>query len=234
MKANWRRRLSPLLLVAVAISASVHGSFAWVNRDRKPDLSIIDPPPGALEREAMAFGDHQFLYRAQVLELQNAGDTGGRSTPLNEYNYDYVVGWLRNLGALDPCAIHHDLLATRLYAWGREPAVLRKLVDFIVSDVANCPQRKWYWQTQAIAMANHRLNDQTYGLALARQLAAYDLPDMPFWIFLYPAVLLADMGQSEEALREMEEVRQTRGGMMTAEDKNYLDRFEARLRKNIP
>lgn len=231
---TWKRRVSPFLLLVVAICASAHGVFAWVNRDRKPDLSIIDPPLGSLEREAAAFGDHQFLYRAQVLELQNAGDTGGRSTPLGEYNYDYVVGWFQNLGALDPCAAHHDLLATRLYAWGREPAVLRKLIDFIVSDVASCPQRKWYWQTQAIAMANHRLNDRPYGLELARKLAAYDLPDMPFWIFLYPAVLLADMGQSQEALREMEEVRQTRGAMMTTEDVNYVQQFEDRLRKNIP
>ena len=226
--------MSPLLLIAVVLCAGAHGVFAWVNRDRKPDLSIIDPPPSAHEREAMAFGDDQFLYRAQVLELQNAGDTGGRATPLGEYNYDYVVGWLENLNKLDPCAIHHDLLATRLYAWGREPATLRKLVDFIVSDVATCPRRKWYWQTQAIAMANHRLNDRPYGLELARNLAAYDLPDMPFWIFLYPSVLLADMGQSEEALREMEKVRNTRAAMMTAEDQNYVARFEERLRKNIP
>ena len=230
----WRRRASPFLLLTVLICAIAHGGFAWGNRDRKPDLSIIDPPPGELEREAIAFGDHQFLYRAFVLELQNAGDTGGRSTPLGDYNYDYVVGWLRNLERLDPCAIHHDLLATRLYAWGRESDVLRKLIDFIDSDVASCPQRKWYWLTQAIAMANHRLNDRPYGLMLARKLAAYDLPDMPGWIFLYPAVLLADMGQNEEALSEMEAVRRTRGAMMTPEDVNYLNHFEERLRKNIP
>ena len=205
-----------------------------MSRDRQPDLSIVDPPPSAEQREAMAFGDHEFLYRAWVIDLQNAGDTGGRATPLDQYNYDSVVGWLQTLGALDPCAQHHDLVATRLYAWGREPSVLRKLIDFIAADVAACPQRKWYWLTQAIAMANHRLNDRTYGLFLARQLAGYEFADMPAWIFMYPAVLLAEMGQSVDALREMENVRATRGALLTREDQNYIDSFETRMRSKAP
>jgi hypothetical protein len=230
-KMGWS---SFFLLCVFLIFAMGHGVFAWANRDRRPDLSIIDPPPSALERKALAFGDDEFLYRAYVLELQNAGDTGGRATPMRDYNYDYVLGWLRSLQALDARAQHHALLAARYFPTVNEPVAVRKLVEFVAADVEMNPERKWSWLMQAVLMADHRLNDKEYALKLAKQLAGYDYPDMPSWIFMFPGVLLKQLGRNDEARAVMETVRRDKAGLLTPQDLHWMEDFERNLPVTTP
>lgn len=211
------------------LAAVAHGVLAWTHRDIRPDLDIISPPPSAAVREASAFGDRQLLYRIWALNLQNDGDTGGRATPMRDYNYDYVLGWLESLGALDPRGQHHLVLAARYFSYSPNKDDVRRLVHFIDADVARAPNEKWYWLSQAVSMAEIKLNDLPLALTLARKLAAYDPPGAPHWILMFPAVLLEKMGQIDEAEAAMEEVRKQRWNDLTQDEHLYLEYFIQRL-----
>ena len=74
----------------------------------------------------------------------NAGDTGGRATPMGNYNYDYVVGWMerackrsipgRTITSCWPRVISHGSASPKFYL---------ATVDFIVADASRAPERKW-------------------------------------------------------------------------------------------
>jgi hypothetical protein len=223
---------SPAAL-ALYLAVAAQGFVAWTHRDLRPDFDIIGPAPTAAARTAMAFGDEQLLYRIWVLNLQNDGDTGGRATPMRDYNYDYVLDWLETLGALDPLGQHHLMLAANYFSYTPSKADVRRLVDFIAADVAHAPNEKWYWLTQAISMADTKAGDLPLALALAQRLAAYDPPTAPHYIWMLPAVLLEKMGRRNEAESAMEEVRKQRWNVLTDDERRYLDYFIQRLHDGV-
>jgi hypothetical protein len=214
------------------ILAVAHGIFAWSNRELRPELAVLTPPPGALAREALSFGDGQFFYRTSVLNLQTVGDEGGRVTRLSDYNYDYVLGWLEALAALDPLSHHYIMLAVRYFGFTPDLTSVRRLVDFVVADASADPQRKWYWLTQAMVMADHTLADLDYTLQIAEQLAAYDFPGLPSWLLLFPAVVLEKMDRFEEALALLNRVRVDEAARLTQYDQNWVDEVSARLKSS--
>jgi len=220
--------VSPNALV-LYLALAAQGALAWTHRDVRPDLDIIGPAPSAAVRQATAFGDEQLLYRIWALNLQNDGDTGGRATPLRDYNYGYVLDWLNTLGALDVHAHHHLQLAARYFSLTPNTDDVRRLVDFIDADVARAPREKWYWLAQAMSIAEIRLGDVELALMLSRKLAAYDPPDAPHWILMFPAVLLEKLGRLDEAESVMEEVRNRRWDILSQDERNYLEYFIQRL-----
>jgi hypothetical protein len=215
-----------MLLCIVAV---LHAVFMWSNRGRRPELAVIDPPPTAAAAQALSFGDSQFLYRYWALDLQNDGDTGGRATPMRDYDYDNVLGWLKSLQALDPRAQHHVFLATRYFSQTPHSADIRRLVDFIVDDVARAPARKWYWLTQAEEMAEYKLKDLPYALAIAETAAGYDFPEMPSWIWLFPAVLLQKEGRPADASAVIDRVRREKHNRLEPETLHWMKDFQDHL-----
>jgi hypothetical protein len=198
-------------LMAVLIAAAVaHGAFAWANRERRPDMIVLESPPGAVARTVLSFGDAQFLYRYWSAHLQNAGDTGGRATPLRDYNYDDVVGWLRALQALDKDSHQHSFLAAHYFAQTPNLVDTRRIIDFMIADVALSPARKWYWLTYGMTTAQKKLNDLDYALAISRQLASYDFPDMDGYNYMFPAIFLERMQRYDEARGEIARVLESK------------------------
>lgn len=226
------RAIAPLAVVFYVL-AIVHGVFAWSVRDRRPDFTVLLPPPAPAVREAATFGDRQFLYRVWALDLQNAGDTGGRATPMRDYNYDYVVGWLEALRHLDGRAHFHTFLAVRYFSNTPRQDDVRKVVRFVVDDVQQNADIKWYWLTQATQIVRRRLSDEEYGLQIAQLLASYDYPNMPSWTWLFPAILLENLGQRNEALAVIADVRRRKAGRLEPETLLWMSEFEhQRLNQN--
>lgn len=213
-------------MMALAVT---HGALAWQSRLFRPDLSIIDPAPDALTRRALSFGDDQFLYRAWLLDLQNAGDTGGRSTPMRDYNYSYVLSWLEALQALDPLAQGHLQLAAHYFAMTPRTDDVRKMIDFVERDALRMPREKASWLVQAAIMAEVRLHDLDYALALSRRLVAQDIPDLPVVIRLMPALFLEKLGRAAEARAEVEKLAGDRGGSFTPQEKFLVNDILQRL-----
>jgi hypothetical protein len=215
--------------VALSLVALAHAFFALHYRDLRPDLTILTQPPSPRATEAMAFGDSQFLYRVWALNLQNAGDTGGRATPMRDYNYDYVLGWLDTLRALDPRAEFHTFIATHYFSQTPEKGDVRKIVDFIVSEAENSPQTKWPWLLEAAVIAQGKLSDLPLAVSIAKKLTSYDFADMPNWVLMFPAALLEQLNRPGDARAEIEGVVARRGGTFSEEDKLWVANFYRRL-----
>lgn len=207
-----------------------HAVLASVNRGIHGDPPVMSAPPGELSRKAFAFGDDQFLYRRFAISLQNAGDGGGQVTPIGKYNYDHVLGWLRTLAALDPKAQHHFILATRYFSFTQNGTDLRRVIGFIVERASLDPPRHWYWLTQCIELADHRLKDPAYALQIAEVVATYDFPDVPHWVWMFPALLLEKLGRHDEAYARLQTVRAAKAARLTREEMNWLEDISHRLK----
>ena len=215
-----------LLLTAVA---AVHGAVAWQGRLLRPDLSIIDPAPDARTRKALSLGDDQFLYRAWLLDLQNAGDTGGRSTPMRDYNYAYVLSWLEALQSLDPQAQGHLQLAAHYFAMTPRSDDVRTMIGFIERDALRMPREKLYWLVQAAIMAEVHLHDLDYALALSRRIVALEIPDLPVVIRLMPVLFLEKLGRLPEARTELEGLAAAWAESLTPQEKFLVNDILHRL-----
>ena len=222
------RLISPLA-IGLVLLALAHAVFAWRSRDLRPDFQSIAPPPSVGSREVLSFGDHQFLYRAWALDLQNTGDTGGRITPMGRYNYDYVMGWLESLRALDYRAHHHAFLAANYFVLTPNAADARRIVDFIVRDATAAPEQKWIWLAQATSLAETRLRDLPYALEIAERVTRYDFADTPPWILMFPAVLLEKMGRYPEARAFVEDIQLRKQNILTPDDTAWAEDFLHRL-----
>ncbi|MBL8631147.1 MAG: hypothetical protein JNM81_16050 [Rhodospirillaceae bacterium] len=222
-----------IVVLCLLAAFGAHAAIGWYLHKERPQLGILPPQPTDNAARAISFGDAQFLYRAFVLQLQNAGDTGGRFTPMRMYNIPAVVSWLKLLQRLDPKASHHTALATRYFSQSRQSDDLRILVEFIDQDVRLAPDRKWYWQTQAVALARDRLKDVPYALELSlamRQYAQY-VPEGLFWTLQMEPVLLEDLGRDDEARERMEQIVGRYGSQMNSAEQKWTKLFFERLKK---
>jgi hypothetical protein len=217
--------LGPLVFVL----ATLHAIFAWSNRDLRAELEVLAPPPGALARTAAAAGDNQFMYRVWAFDLQNAGDTGGRATSMRNYNYDFVLGWLQTLRALDPRAHQHAFLAGNYFSLSQKKDDVHRIVAFLADDAARNPTEKWVWMVRAVEIAASRLKDTEYALVLSQRLAAFDVPSAPFSILILPAIFLEKLGRYEEARRVVESVLNDRAGAVEQTDLNWARDFLLQL-----
>jgi hypothetical protein len=214
----------PLALTLVVL-ALAHAGTTWAHRHLKPELTILDQPPSELLRTALAFGDGEFLYRAWFLDLQNAGDTGGRMTPMRDYNYDNVIAWLQSLQALDLHAQAHTYLAAHYFSLTPKLNDVRHIVEFINDDAQKLPQEKWAWFTQAAEIAEVRLHDLPYAIELSERAATTDVSEIPAWVRLFPAVLLAKAGRYTEARTWVADTVATYGASFSNEESNWVVDF---------
>ena len=221
-----------LLGPLVFILAAAHAVFAWMHRDLRPVLEVLTPPPGHLAGTVAAAGDNQFIYRIWALDLQNAGDTGGRATPMHDYNYDLVIGWLETLQALDPRAHQHAHLAANYFSLTPNLADVRRIVAFVADDWALYPAEKWVWMVRGVEIATARLKDREYALALSQRLAAYDLPAISFIIMSLPAIFLEKLGRYAEARVALNEALQKRADTVTVDERAWAEDFILRLPKD--
>lgn len=203
-------------------------------RQTRPALEILPLPPTSTEVSIAALGDHQFLYRRLALALQNFGDTGGRVTPLKNYDMERVVDWLELLDSLDLSAKHHVLLAARYFGETQNRADTIHLIRFIQRHVARNPPGGLQWMTEAITLAR-RLDDRSILLDLAEQLGSYDFPQMTIVAYQLPAIIFEREGRYREAVRYMERAIARTSGRASETEAAFMEDFvaQARLRAGV-
>lgn len=215
----------PLPLVMLLVGQIV---FSQLAREARIVTEAVPPAPAAIALTAMALGDSQAAYRAGGLALQNFGDTGGRWTRLADYDYARLIAWFERLVELDGEALYVPVLAAYYYGQTPVAADARALIDFLAGYALAHPARRWRLLAHAVYLARHHLGDLELALALARKLAALEVADLPFWARQLPALVLAEMGETEAAGREIEALAR-RHPDLPPEEARWHDAFRARL-----
>lgn len=220
----WRNGLlGALLLAQIAV--------AWLLYGTRAHWQILPPAPSERTLSALAFGDREFLYRALAMQLQNFGDTGGRLTPLRNYDMRTVVAWLRALDSLDFHADHHVTLAARYFSQTQDVPQVRHLVQYLMEHIARDPAAKVHWFAEALHMARVRLNDDVLVLALADQLAQYDFPTMSLIAHQLPAAIYERMGDFSRAADHMAIARERLRGRVGDQQMKIMDNYIGEMRR---
>lgn len=196
-------RNTPLLSIALVLLVLGQSALSWSIRDVRPTLGILPDLPQERALDALAFGDSQFLFRYLALTLQNAGDNGGRVTPLKDYDYEKVVAWLELLDHLDVKSHWVVAMANGYFGQTQNTADVKPIVQYLQRHVAQDPEVKWPWLVNAVYLSRHRLKSDWLALDAARQLASYDYSTMNNPSLQMPALILDDLSQYGVAKAEM-------------------------------
>ena len=192
--------------------------------------SIMDPPPGQFELQARAFGDPEYLFRSMALGVQMAGDTGGQITPMQDYDYDYVVAWLESLDSLNSKSEWPVGMAARYFSWSQNKGGdAEKLARYIGRSVDQHPELKLQWMAAAILLSQVRAENPDLALELAYQLASYDTPGIEPLAWQYPAYVLDNMGRHAEAREHMEWVLREKADRMDALEIEFVKDFQRQM-----
>jgi hypothetical protein len=211
------------LLIALQIG------LAFAIKGKRPPEAIVTPPPAPRAAQAMSLGDDQFLYRALALEVQEMGDSGGRFSPLGDYDYKMLMAWFRLLDGLDARSDYAVSLAALQYGLTQKPEDARLIAQYIREHAASDPAKKWRFLAHAAYIARHRGKDLDLALAIAKDLAEIDLPDIPAWTKQMPAFIMTEMGDKEAALAYLSALIAT--GSMSEEEKIHMHNYiQKRLR----
>ncbi|MDB5478113.1 MAG: hypothetical protein JWM96_608 [Alphaproteobacteria bacterium] len=186
--------LAWILLVLGLSFAVMH--FTYEMREKWPG---VQPAPSDSAALFYGFGDRQFSYRNVGIILQNAGDTGGRTTNFKDYDYGIIEDWLKLSEKLDFSANYVPSLAAYYFGSAKDPEQVRHLLDYLARVGNDSKNERWRWLAQAVYLARFQVKDQQKALDLANQLAALDGPDMPTWTKIMPAYVNKAKGDKKEA-----------------------------------
>lgn len=168
----------------------------------------VPPVPSKAGAVMMGLGDRQFSYRLGAITLQNLGDSGGRVTPMKDYDYKKLGEWFWLLHSLDPASDHVPMLAAYYFGGTRIPSDVAVVVDYLARIGSNPAGQKWRWLVQAVFLARHRLNDPNLALDLAYGLSRMRLVDdvLPGWALQMPAFVLSEKGDRESAQKILKDL----------------------------
>lgn len=173
------------------------------SRSVKPDLGIVPDVPSEYMVKAFSFGDEQFYFRANGYQIQNAGDSFGRSTPLKDYDYSKLYKWWMIFDSLDPESNYIASLVAYYYSASQTPKIHSPyIVDYLEQHADRNPAKKWWWYHQAIYRAKNGLDDLDRAMSIANKMAA--LPrdtKAPIWVWQMPAFIHEEKGEYNDACR---------------------------------
>ncbi|MCB1563972.1 MAG: hypothetical protein KDJ75_10395, partial [Alphaproteobacteria bacterium] len=173
-----------------------HTQAQWTN---------VPPVPSVAAASMITLGDSQFAYRVIGLMLQNFGDSGGRHTPLKDYDYERLGAWFMLQEALDPRSNFTPLLAV-FFGASQDPTLIRPVIKYLEVAGNKTEGEKWRWLAHATYLARYKLKDMDLGYEIAVKLANLPDKDMPIWTRQMPAYVLNSRGDKEAALEIMLEI----------------------------
>ena len=189
------------IFLVIALACQI---LLWTQtKHYQPEMGIVPEVPNPIAIQALSLGDEQFYFRSLAFQLQNAGDTFGRFTALKKYDYNKLYRWFKILDSLDDKSNLIPSLAGYYFSQTQNTPDVRYIVDYLDEHVnLNDYNRyhKWWWLSQSVYLANHKLKDQELALKLAYKLSATKRDDLPFWAKQMPAFIHEQLGEDEQAL----------------------------------
>lgn len=170
-----------------------------------PEMGIVPDVPGRQALHAMTFGDDQFYFRILAFNIQNAGDTFGRSTSLRYYDFNKLYMWFNLLDELDTKSNMIPAMATYYFSQTQNTADVRYVVDYLYTHSTRDVGGKWWWLVQSIYLAMHKLNDNDLALKVSAPLVD---KTVPVWAQQMAAVVREKRGEMEDAYNIMQTIKE--------------------------
>lgn len=178
----------------------------WYNtKGIVPEMGIVPDVPGRQAIHALTFGDDQFYFRILTFNIQNAGDTFGRSTSLRYYDFNKLYHWFNLLDELDPKSNMVPAMATYYFSQTQNTEDVRYVVDYLYTHSVRDVGAKWWWLVQSIYLAMHKLNDNDLALKVSAPLVN---KAVPVWAQQMAAVVREKRGEMEDAYNIMQTIKE--------------------------
>jgi hypothetical protein len=190
-------------LLAVLVLAQL--GYWYKTKDITPEMGIVPDVPGREALHALTFGDDQFYFRILAFDLQNAGDTFGRSTSLRYYDFNKLYLWFNLLDELDAKSNMIPAMATYYFSQTQNTADVRYVVDYLYTHSVRDVGAKWWWLVQSIYLAMHKLEDKDLALKVSAPLVH---KDVPVWAQQMAAVVREKRGEMEDAYNIMQTIKE--------------------------
>ncbi len=204
---------------------------AWWSHTRHilPTMEIVPDVPGVDTVKALSLGDDHAYFRVLALQLQSAGDTFGRFTALKKYDYNKLYHWFSLLDKLDWRSNHVPAMAGYYFSQTQHVKDVRYVVDYLIEHAQHDVQKKWWWLTQAVYLANHKLKDKDLALKAANLLVG--VKNIPIWAQQLPAIVHEQRGEMDDAKTIIEQVMKNTD-QLTQGELNYMRYFvEERIQR---
>lgn len=197
---------------------------AWWNYTRHimPSMDIVPDVPGVDTVKALSLGDEHAYFRLLALQLQSAGDTFGRFTALKLYDFNKLYHWFSLLDKLDARSNHVPAMAGYYFSQTQNTPDVRYVVDYLIEHAQRDIQHKWWWATQAVYLANHKLKDKDLALKAAKMLEG--VKGIPMWAQQLPALVHEQRGEMEDAKKIIENILKSTDELSQSE-LNYMRYF---------
>jgi hypothetical protein len=218
-----------LLTFALALAFVVQLGLGQQIKQIPQEWEIVPPPPTQRAVQLAAFGDRQFLHRVYARQIQEFGDTGGRTTRMVDYDMGQVVLWLDLLDQLDSQSQYQLALGLRYFASTPRQDQLITLVDYASRAVTLNPINRAQWLREAIVIADRRLKNQALALRVADQLAAVDWPDLNILAYQLAPLLRAKYGDFQGAAAGMQKALSKVGARTPEQEVTFMTNFVAEM-----
>ncbi|MCB9991585.1 MAG: hypothetical protein H6867_09505 [Rhodospirillales bacterium] len=122
MQRRW------ILYIFFFCALAAHGLFSVHSRPLQARWVNVPPVPSEAAAIAMALGDRALAYRMYGIMIQNLGDTGGRVTPLKDYDYPRLGQWFMLEDKMDERSDFIPYLAAYYFGGVRNRKILGLLL----------------------------------------------------------------------------------------------------------
>ena len=192
------------------------------SKEHRPAMEVVPAVPGELAVKAVSLGDSELLFRLLGIHLQNFGDTFGRFTALREYNFERLNGWFNLLDSLNDTSDYIPTLASYYFSQTQNTPDVSYVVDYLRGHSEHRINEKWWWQAQAVYLANHKLNDSALALEISKPLLYAQ--DVPLWVNQLPAFIYESRGEFDAALSIMDHIKENVDDIKPGE-LNFIQHF---------
>jgi hypothetical protein len=206
----------------VIILLGLQANFWWKSRGLLPDLGIVPELASRSEMQLLAFGDDELYFRIMSFRMNNIGDTFGRFNPLKNYNLEKLYHWFIRLDEFDNQSNALPTLAANYFSQTQKKSDVIYMVNYLYEHSWKNPKQNWWWLTQAVYLAMHKIKDDEYALKIATKLTG--VQGIPAWAQEMEAIVREKRGELEDAfliMKKMLEEKET----FTQSELNYMKYF---------
>lgn len=211
-----------IIMIFLFLALALNGAFWLYAHPLRARWTNVPPTPSLSGALSLTLSDSQFAYRVIGLMLQNFADTGGRTTPLKDYDYPALSRWFFLEDSIDPVSNYLPMLAAFYFGGTTDPLQVARVVDYLEIVGRRPYGEKWRWMAQAVYLARHVMEDKNRAIELAMQLSENKAPHMPAWTRTMPALILNEQGSKAFAYNIMMGILKDRGETLDSAEFMYV------------